>query len=279
LNEARREGRQVVRLLTQAAERTVAPTLQDLLALAGGLMAALGNSRLGRRAQRLNRRVAKLLEAFVQKRYEKAGVVVSAETLFQRLMAEDVEGLPPLPQHQRRPRSSAVRAGAAQPKQPAKPSQSERGPDLPDNDKEFVSLVRRAFCAPHPEPENEATRDLVDDLGACLWDRLRMFDDEVKCETARLNQELDRMADTPPDEGRNHVRRRCWSIEAQLKLTVGSAGNIIEMGAEVLPERLGALMMRRYGPDPKIERFCSASCQLRAGNRDSLNRELWNSER
>jgi hypothetical protein len=96
-----------------------------------------------------------------------------------------------------------------------------------------------------------------------------MFDDEVKCETARLIQELDRMADTPPDEGRNHVRRRCWSIEAQLKLTVRSAGNVIKMGAEVLPERLGALMMRRYGPDPEIERFYSASCQLRAGNRES----------
>ena len=128
LNDVRREGRQVMRLLTQAAERTIAPTLQDIVALAGGLMAVLGNSRLGRRAQRLNRRVARLLEAFVQKRYEKAGVVVSAEAMFERLMAEDVEGLPPLPQHQRRPRAPAVCAGAAQPKQPVQPSESERAP-------------------------------------------------------------------------------------------------------------------------------------------------------
>ncbi len=189
------------------------------------------------------------------------------------------QALPPLPQRGRRPRPQSTPALPNPQRQPAEAAQQDQGPDLPGDGEEFVRLVRRAFCAPHPEPEDEAIRDLIDDLGACLWDRLRMFDDEVKCETARLNQELDRMGDTPPDEGRNHVRRRCWSIEAQLKLTVGGAGNIIKMGAEVLPERLGALMIRRYGPDLEIERFCSASCQLRAANRNSLNRELWNSER
>jgi len=86
LNEVRREGRAVMRLLTQAAERTVAPTLLDILALAGSLMAVLTNSRLARRAQGLNRRVAKRLEAFVEKRFGKVGVVVSPETLFKRLM-------------------------------------------------------------------------------------------------------------------------------------------------------------------------------------------------
>jgi hypothetical protein len=236
--------------------------------LAGGLMAVLGNSRLVRRAEQLNRRVVKLLEAFVEKRYERANVVVSTETLFKRAMAP-VAGLPPLPQRGRRPRPQSTPALPNPQRQPAEAAQQGQGPDLSGDGEEFVRLVRRAFCASHPEPEDEAIRDLIDDLGACLWDRLRMFDDEVKCETARLIQELDRMADTPPDEGRNHVQRRCWSIEAQLKLTVRSAGNVIKMGDEVLPERLGALMMRRYGPDPEIERFYSASCQLRAGNRES----------
>jgi hypothetical protein len=271
LNEVRREGQQVMRLLTQAAERTVAPTLQDLLALAGGLMAVLGNSRLGRRAQRLNRRVAKLLEAFVQKRYEKAGVVVSAEAMFERLMAEAVEGLPPLPQRQRRPRSPAVRSGAVQPKQPAKPSQSDRGPDLPGNNEEFVSLVRRAFCAPRPEPEDEAVRDLIDDLAAGLWDRLHTFEVVLKCETKRLNEALDEMGGTPPDEGRNQVRARCWSVESELKETVCSAETMISSCAKVLPQRAGTLMLRRYGPDPEIDRFCRASFELRAGNSEFMN--------
>ena len=110
-------------------------------------MAVLGNSRLARRAQRLNRRVAKLLEAFVEKRFEKAGVVVSGETLFQRLMAGAVAGLPPRAQRPSRPRPPAARAHRSQPAEAAQ----DQGPELPGNGKEFFRLVRRAFCAPHPE--------------------------------------------------------------------------------------------------------------------------------
>jgi hypothetical protein len=64
LDQVRHEGREVMRLLTQAAQRTVAPSLQDVLALAGSLMAVLANSRLTRRAKRLNRRVAKTAGGF-----------------------------------------------------------------------------------------------------------------------------------------------------------------------------------------------------------------------
>jgi hypothetical protein len=269
-NEVRREGREVMRLLTRAAERTVAPTLQDILALAEGLMAVLGNSCLVRRAQQLNRRVVKLLEAFVEKRYERAGVVLFTETLFKRAMAP-VAGLPPLPLRGRRPRPQSTPALPNPQWQPAEAAEPDQGPNLPEDGEEFVRLVRRAFCAPHPEPENEAIRDLIDDLGACLWDRLRMFDDEVKYESARLNQELDRMGDTPPDEGRNHVRRRCWSIEAQLNETLCRAETMLLFCAQTLPPRLGALMGLRYGPDPEIDQFCSARFELPVGNSTCLN--------
>ena len=266
-NEVRREGRQVMLLLTQAAARTVAPTLQDIVALAGGLMAVLGNSRLARRAQRLNRRVAKLLEAFVEKRFEKAGVVVSAETLFQRLMAGAVAGLPPRAQRPSRPRPPAARAHRSQPAEAAQ----DQGPELPENKEELFRLVRRAFCAPHPEPEEEAVRHLVDDLAGCLWDRLHTFDVVLKCETERLNQALDEMSHTLPDEGRNHVRQRCWSIEAQLNETLCSAETMLLFCAQTLPPRLGTLMDLRYGPDPEIDQFCSARFELRVGNSPGLN--------
>jgi hypothetical protein len=44
----------------------------------------------------------------------------------------------------------------------------------------FLRLVRRAFCAPHPNPENEAVRNLIEDLAQGLWDRLHAFEVVVK---------------------------------------------------------------------------------------------------
>jgi hypothetical protein len=302
LNEVRREGREVMRLLTQAAQRTVAPTLQDILALAGSLMAALGESRLACRAQRLNRRVAKLLEAFVEKRYERAGVVVSTETLFKRLMAP-VEGSPPLPQRpkRRRPRSAptpgacapepasgagapcasepALRsrapsggafsgASAARPNPQRKAAEVARpdpGSDLPESQDEFVRLVSRAFCAPHSEPEDEGVRRLIDDLAGSLWHRLHKFSADVQWETAKLNQVLDQMGDTAPDEGPNHVSTRCRLIEAELQQTARSAETIITISTELLSQQLETLMLCGYGPDPDIERVCSARYELRTG--------------
>jgi hypothetical protein len=226
LDGVRREGRQVMRLLTQAAQRTVEPTLQDLLTLAGGLMAVLGNWHLAARAKRLNRRVARRLEAFLEKRFEKVGVVVSTKTFLERLMAGSVVGLAFQPQRPRGPRSlaqcakpkpqvGAVGSAGVLSAQPAE------GPDLPEKVEEFVSLVRRAFCAPHPEPEDEAVRELIDELAGCLWDRLHTFDVVVQCERERLDRALEEMGRTLPDEGRNHLRGRCWSIEAHLQETLG----------------------------------------------------------
>jgi hypothetical protein len=126
---------------------------------------------------------------------------------------------------------------------------------LPEEREEFVRLVYRAFCAPQPEPEEEAVCHLIGDLAGCLWDRLRIFDAVVKCETVRLNQSLDQMADTPPDQGRNHVRERCWWIEGELKDTALIAERTIGSCATVLSPQLRALMVRCYGSHPDIERF------------------------
>jgi hypothetical protein len=270
-NEVRREGREVMRLLTQAAERTVTPTLQDILALAGSLVAVLVNPRLARRAQRLNRRVAKLLKAFVEKRFEKAGVVVSAETLFERLMAGAGSGLPPLSQRKKQSRPPSSRTRPTPQPQAANTAEPDPGLDLPEEGEEFASLVRRAFCAPQPESADEAVRDLIDDLAGCLWDRLHTFDVVLQCEMERLNRALDQMGCTLPDEGRNHVRKRCWSIEAELRDTLCSAQTIISFCTKVLPPRLRILMLRRYGPDPEIDRFCAGTFESRVGSNEFVN--------
>ena len=151
LRDVRREGRQVMRLLTQAAARKVAPTLQDILALAGGLMAVLWSSRPLDRAKRLNRQVGRLLEAFVEKRYDRTGGVgLTAEAEVLRVLAEDPGGLPPLPQRKKRAR----RVTCAGPNRNGDRSEPIRtaaigGPDLPESPREFGLLVRRALlCSP-----------------------------------------------------------------------------------------------------------------------------------
>jgi len=178
LREVRREGREVMRLLTQAAARTVAPTLQDILALASGLMAVLWSSRPLDRAKRLNQQVGRLLQAFVEKRYERAGGVgLTPEAEVLRVLAQDPQGLPPLRQRKKRARRVA-HAGAKPERRPKRAHRepSDPGPDLPENPREFGLLVRRAFCAPHPEPEDKAVAYLIGTLSERLWDRLHSLE-------------------------------------------------------------------------------------------------------
>ncbi len=150
LNEVRREGRQVMRLLTQAAERTVAATLDDILSLACSLIAVLAKPRLPGRAKRLNQRIEKLLEAFVEKRYRKAGTVVSLMTEMQRMVAYIHGSPPPDPAAggtRTRPKAKPKKDTGTDSRKRKKPHPAPAGPDLPDTFEEFRGLVRRAFGA------------------------------------------------------------------------------------------------------------------------------------
>jgi len=73
------------------------PLFQEIPAeLAGGLMAVLWSSRPLDRAQRLNRQVGRLLQAFVEKRYARAGGVgLTPEAEVLRALAEDPGGSHP----------------------------------------------------------------------------------------------------------------------------------------------------------------------------------------
>ena len=129
------------------------PLFQEIPAeLAGGLMAVLWSSRPLDRAQRLNRQVGRLLQAFVEKRYARAGGVgLTPEAEVLRVLAEDPGGFPPLPPRQKRARRVAcARAKPERRRERAPRDPCDRGPDLPENPREFGLWVRRAFCAPHP---------------------------------------------------------------------------------------------------------------------------------
>jgi hypothetical protein len=263
LGEAQREARQVMRLLTQAAARTVNPTLQDLLALACGLMAVLGKSVLLSRAKGLNQRVKNRLEAFVEKRYERmGGLLLPPEALCEQLLAKREQGARLLTQRQRRrpPPGSPTR-----PKQPPPAAQPDLGLDLPVDYQEFARLVRRAFCAPGPEAEDETVRHLLAELAKHLWDRLHAFEQELKFETERFNQVRDETYEAIP-KGVDAALREGWcSIESQLKETVRLTARMFSFCAQALLQRLGKLMVRRYGRHPQIQRFRSGHFEMEAG--------------
>ncbi|HWT82718.1 MAG TPA: hypothetical protein VN648_28385, partial [Candidatus Methylomirabilis sp.] len=194
LHEVRREGRQVMRLLTQAAERTVAPTLRDILALACGLMTVLVHSRPLGRGKRLNERVTNILEAFVEKRYGKTGPVVSWMAVLEWMRGNAPGSRPPRPQRQprARPKPEAPPAAAeptARKKRP-RPDPTAAALDLPQTLEQFQGLVRRAFCAPSAEPEDEAVRAMLDDLAHSLWTRLHLFEAGLEYERQELDEAL-----------------------------------------------------------------------------------------
>ena len=257
LREVRREGREVMRLLTQAAARTVAPTLQDILALASGLMAVLWSSRPLDRAKRLNQQVGRLLQAFVEKRYERAGGVgLTPEAEVLRVLAQDPQGLPPLRQRKKRARRVA-HAGAKPERRPKRAHRepSDPGPDLPENPREFGLLVRRAFCAPHPEPEDKAVAYLIDTLSERLWDRLHSLERGLKHETETLHQLLDQLGKERPRANRQAMQERFWWIEAELKEAIHQARPVMKFCGRNFAQQVQILVLRRYGSDPEIERF------------------------
>jgi hypothetical protein len=101
-------------------------------------------------------------------------------------------------------------------------------------------------------------------LAGCLWNCLHNFDAVLTCESEQLNRALDKMGHTLPDEGRNHVRERCRSIEAEFEETLGHAETMLMFCARTRPPQLGTVMRARYGPHPEIDQCCSASLELRA---------------
>ncbi len=247
LNEVRRERRQVMRLLTQAAERTVAATLEDILSLACSLIAVLAKPRLPGRAKRLTQRIEKLLEAFVEKRYHQAGI--SWMTELQRMIAS-IHGVP-APD----PAGDGTRARRkAKPKKEAgtdsrkrkKPHPAPAGPDLPHTFKEFQGLVRRAFCAPSAEPEDDAVGQMLDDVARSLWRRLLLFQVKVEYETQQLDQALEEMGHTLPGNDRD-LQERCWWIEAALEDPDGEEK--LRQDMQDVRQCLGILLRVRWGID------------------------------
>jgi hypothetical protein len=77
---------------TQAAHRTVAPALHEILALACALISILVHSRVLDRGKGLDRRISRLFGAFLQQRYEPLGHVFDWRGEWRRARALEKRG-------------------------------------------------------------------------------------------------------------------------------------------------------------------------------------------
>jgi hypothetical protein len=201
--------------------------------------------------------VGRLLQAFVEKRYARAGGVgLTPEAEVLRVLAEDPQGFPPLPPRKKRARRVAcARAKPERRRERAPRDPCDRGPDLPENPREFGLLVRRAFCAPHPEPEDKTVAYLIDTLSERLWDRLHSLERGLKHERETLHQLLDELGEERPRANRRAMQERFWWIEAELKQALHQSRPVMKCSGRNFAQQVQILLRRRHGSDPEIERF------------------------
>jgi len=276
-SEGRREGRQVMRLLTQAAERTVVPTLSEVLALACGLISVLANSRLLGRAKGLAGQLENRLDAFLQRRYgdltgESFDIGAELKQIQTAMRATEergrhikdqlrAEGVLP-PRRKRQPQEQA--AGAPEPRADAKRRKRKKkapqpepfpptGPDLPATFEEFRALVGRAFFAPSAEPGDKAIRRLLDEIAWMVWDRLHVVPEALEYGKQRWDEVLGEMAQAPPGATGELTERRC-EIVAVVSIGLFAEQRLAERNQRIRP-CLGRLMRQRYGLKPEVERF------------------------
>jgi hypothetical protein len=256
LGEARREAQRVMRLLTEAAERTVAASLNDLLGLASGLIAVLAHPRLRERARRLNRRIERGLGAFLDQRYGEQALPWMAELGPKSRRRPRLQPRPQLqtPDAHQPPTSKAE--GRATP--PARASGQQAGPHLPPSLEAFQALVRRAFCAPNSEPEDETLGLVLDGLAETLWERLHLFEAALQKEAKALQDTFREMGQRPPDNAEDVVER-CYGIESRLAPIELDLEEPLGTYLRQIRQDAGLVIEERCGLSPEIECFCRAS--------------------
>ena len=250
LHQGRREAQRVMRLLRQAAQRTTVASLEDILSLAGSLMAALAHSRFLKRAERLNERAQEWLEAFLEKRYEKPGILFGWRGILHQAIYPEGPARPDPTRH-RRGRKAKGKAGVA--REGAGASRPAPAPPLPETLEEFQALVYRAFCAPHPEPDDWPEAHLLDRVARSLWERLHLFEKVCQEDAGRL-EEVWKEADQRLPADRQELMERNFSIVNVLNKEP-AGGRVLTGWAERIRGQLGLLMRQRYGIHSEIDHF------------------------
>ena len=260
----RRERRQVMGLLTWAARRAAPASLEEL---AGGLLGTLLEGCTVGRMEARRWRIRRLLEELQKTRY--AGL-----PWLLNLLAAQVVGVS-LEQHRgRRRRGGGKRRPlwppeaddfeqdeAAAPPAPAEPPHplphpgkrlTFDGPELPRRFEDFQALVDRAFCAPQPAPTKGKVRQLLDQLGRALWQRLHLFEQAVEKEKQGLERETEAMGEAVLQYA-DDVEERRWQIEHVLEVTgVEEEEKALYLGCR---QGMAHLLRLRYGPYRGIKRF------------------------
>jgi len=100
---------------------------------------------------------------------------------------------------------------AASPHPASAPRRTRPVPQL----EQFQALVRLAFAALRPNPDDETSATMLDTFAANLLDRLRVFEAVVELEEERFDAAKEDPSEAPPRDGQD-IMDRCYYIAMQL---------------------------------------------------------------
>jgi len=133
------------------------------------------------------------------------------------------------------------------------PASAPAVPDLPPKLEQFQALVRLAFAALRPNPEDEAPAAMLDTFAANLWARLRVFEAVVELEEERFDAAMEGVGEEPPRDGQD-IMDRCYYIAMQLAEDRDLEG-MLKGYLRTIHSNAGVFLRERYGPSPEFDRF------------------------
>jgi hypothetical protein len=112
----------------------------------------------------------------------------------------------------------------------------------------------RAFYAPRPAPLKGPERQAPDQLGAALWERLRVFPQWVDQQEQGQVLELQVLGQRPP---RNAAQRAGRAARLKRLLAPPGAADYLRTNARRCRQWLKRLLILRFSPHPSIKRLAA----------------------
>ena len=285
---ARSEGRKVMRLLTAAAQSPAPDTAEEAFHLLRQLLQIFLQSKAVEQAERLNAKIGRLLQEMLEARYgpevfvsgfSVAKLVGEIEANLKRILAKEKAERPE--RRRARDKEHPARqapgdegeegneetvvepppeaAGAAP--QGVAPSQARqsippgRVPELPQKFEDFLKIFSRAFPPPLPQrgTASEGDRVLLHSLAWAVWERLHIYERQVRQEEVSLRRVVDELGaeavETYKDlRVRSHLIEIAFKTEPELGQEMARLEADIELG-------INQSLKWRYGSDLDQEIF------------------------
>ena len=121
-------------------------------------------------------------------------------------------------------------------------------PDLTPKLEQFHALVRLAFAALRPNPEDERSSAMLDTFPANLWERLRVFEAVIEQERSDSTRPWRLRVKSRPETART-IMDRCYYIAMQLAEDRDLKG-MLKGYLRTIHRKVGGFLRERYGPSP-----------------------------